>query len=108
MLQWETGTFVFHRKLAAIGVEDRKLRSNSRPFFSNKLRLIYRTKPSSSPTKNKTANAVDAVRIMRVIPIKDLYPAKFTVRVKKILSYIEGLTGKTLHLVFDNYIYSFR
>ena len=89
---------MFHRKLAAIGIEDRKLRSNSKSFFWNKLQ------PSSSPTKNITANAVDAVRIMRVIPIKDLYPTGFTVRVKKILSYIERLTGKTLHLVFDNYI----
>ena len=72
-------------------------------MFSNKLQLLSPTGVSSTPPNDITVSIVDAMRLVRMISIKNMNPPTFLSWAKEIYSYIETLPGKIVHIVFDNY-----
>lgn len=50
-----------------------------------------------------TTSIVDAVRVVRIIKIKDANPLLFSTWARKVFLYIERLPVSTIHIVFGNY-----
>ena len=46
---------------------------------------------------------VDAMKIVRMIPVTNLQPRTFLTWTKKFLDYITNLDGIEIHVVFDQY-----
>ena len=49
----------------------------------------------------------DALRILKMVPVKKLKPGTFRRWVNNIFKYMKRLPGNTLHSVFDNYTYEY-
>ena len=58
---------------------------------------------SSDPSTEIQTSIVDAMRIVRMISIKNANPSIFLSWAKNVFSYIHGLPGDNLHIGFDNY-----
>ena len=86
-----------------IAAEDGKVRSNSESLFRNYLQCLCQVKPSSDPSAAIQMSTVDAMRVVRMISIKNTNPPIFLSWAKNVFSYIHGLPGENLHIVFDNY-----
>ena len=87
----------------AIAAEDGKKRSNAKSLLRNHLQLLCPEKPSSEPAPTIHSSAVDAMRVVRLIPINDANPPTFLTWAKRVFNYIESLPGQVVHVVFDNY-----
>ena len=87
----------------AIAAEDGKVRSNSKSLFRNYLQCLCQVKPSNDPSTAIQTSIVDAMRVGRMISIKNANPPIFLSWAKNVFSYIHGLPGDNLHIVFDNY-----
>ena len=87
----------------AIAAEDGKVRSNSKSLFRNYLQCLCQVKPSSDPSTAIQTSIVDAMRVARMISIKNANPPIFLSWAKNVFSYIHDLPGDNLHIVFDNY-----
>ena len=85
----------------AIAAEDGKVRSNSKSLFRNYLQCLCQVKPSSNPSSAIQTSIVDATRVVRMISIKNVNPPIFLSWAKNFLSYIHGLPGDNLHIIFD-------
>ena len=86
-----------------IAAEDGKVRSNSESLFRNCLQCLCQVKPSSDPSAAIQMSIVDAMRVVRMISMKNANPPIFLSWAKNVFSYIHGLPGENLHIVFDNY-----
>ena len=51
---------------------------------------------------------VDAMRIVRLIPITDVKPRTFRCWAINVLNYLNSLPGTIIHIVFDNYQYEYE
>ena len=87
----------------AICAEDGKVRSNPKSLFRNKLQSLCTQRPVPNPPIDISVSIVDAMRVVRVIPIRDSDPPTFLTWAKKVFAYVERLPGETVHVVFDNY-----
>ena len=87
----------------AIAAEDGKIRSKAKSLFRNNLQLLCPEKPTKHPSLTICSSVVDAMRVVRFIPINDTNPTTFLSWAKKISGYIESLPGEVVHIVFDNY-----
>ena len=90
-------------KLYAIAAEDSKVRSTLKSLFRHYLQCLCQVKPSSDPSTAIQTSIVNAMRVVRIISIKNANPPIFLSWVKNVFSYIHGLPGDNLHIVFDNY-----
>ena len=61
----------------AIAAEDGKVRSNSKSLFRNYLQCLCQVMPSSDPSTAIQTSIVDAVRVVRMISIKNVSPPIF-------------------------------
>ena len=91
----------------AIVNEDLKSRSNQKSVFRNMLQQISPNPPSTFVPPSMHASVVDAMRIVRMIPISKLKPATYRSWVIKVLDNMTSLPGDILHIVFDNYEYPY-
>ena len=87
----------------AIAAEDGKVRSNSKSLFRNYLQRLCQVKPSSDPSTASQTSIVDAMRVFRMISIKNASPPNFLSWAKNVFSYIHGLPRDNLHIAFGNY-----
>ena len=87
----------------AIAAEYDKVRSNTKNLFRNYLQCLYQVKPSSDPSTAVQMSIADAMRVVRMISIKNANPPIFLSWAKNVFSYIHGLPGGNLHIVFDDY-----
>ena len=55
-----------------------------------------------------SVSVVNAMKLVFMIPIKGCEPPAFLTWSKKVFSDIEKLTGTYIHILFDNYAYSFH
>ena len=53
--------------------------------------------------KYESANVADAMRVVRIIPIKGTDPPLYSIWAKKIFVYIENLPENNINIVFGNY-----
>ena len=74
----------------------------SRSLVSEEV-CLCQVKPSSDPSTAIPTSIVDAMRVVRMISIKNVSPPIFLSWAKNAFSYIHGLPGDNLHFVFDNY-----
>ena len=63
MLQWENIEFMFSHELAAISAKGEKLRSRSKPLFTNKQQLLCPKKISSSSNKYVKVDIGDTIEM---------------------------------------------
>ena len=80
-----------------------------RSFISGEI-CLRQVKPSSDPSTAIQTSIADAMRVVRMISIKNADPSIFLLWTKNVFSYIHGLSGDNLHLVLiiiafriDNY-----
>ena len=74
----------------------------SRSLVSEEV-CLCQVKPSSDPSTAVPTSIVDAMRVVRMISIKNVSPPIFLLWTKNVFSYIHGLPWDNLHFVFDNY-----
>ena len=81
----------------------------SRSFISGEI-CLRQVKPSSDPSTAMQTSIVDAMRVVRMISIKNSDHQSFFCGQKMFFSYIHGLSGENLHFVLiitafriDNY-----
>ena len=84
----------------AIAAEDDKVRSDSKSLY---LQCLRQVKPSSDPSAAIHTSIVDAMKVVRMISIKNANPLIFLSWAKNVFSDIHGLSGENLHIIFDNY-----
>ena len=87
----------------AVAAEDGKISSNSKSLLRNYLQHLCPVKPSNTAPVSIRTSVVDAMRVVRMIPIEDVDPPTYLSWAKNVFSYIHGLPGDVLHIVFDNY-----
>ena len=87
----------------AVAAEDGKICSNSKSLLRNYLQLLCPVKPSNTAPVTIRTSVVDAMRVVRMIPVQDVDPPTFLSWAKNVFSYIHGLPGDVLHIVFDIY-----
>ena len=97
--------FQLHLGEYAICGDDGETRENPKSLFRNKLQSLCPIKPLSNTPIDISVSVVDAMRLVRMIPIKGCEPPTFLTWSKKVFSYIEKLPGTSIHIVFDNYAY---
>ena len=79
---------------------DGRVRSNSKTVFRNYLQCLCQVKSSSDPSTAFQTSIVDAMRVVRMISIKNTNPTIFLSWAKNIFSYIHGLPGDNLQVTF--------
>ena len=88
--------------------EDSKSRNNQKSLFRNTLQQLSPKPPSNSIPANIEVAVIDAMRIVRIIPITKLKPATFKTWAVEVFKHLKPLPGTVLHIVFDNYEYKFQ
>jgi hypothetical protein len=78
-------------------------RASTKSLFRNNLQLLSTQRPTSVPPMEIECSIVDAMRVVRIIPIKNLTPPTFKSWADKIVDYLRSLPGTALHLIFDDY-----
>ncbi len=78
-------------------------RASSKSLFSNNLQLLSPVPPVSTEPLNLECSIVDAMRVVRIIPINELVPPTFKSWANRVVGYLGSLPGSTIHIVFDEY-----
>lgn len=97
IMKWPVTTFPW-----AICKEEEKSRTCSKAVFRNYLQRLNPVKPIKDGL-NISCTVVDAMRIVRIIPITGLKPPTFQTWLNKVLDHIMKLPGNVIHIVFDVY-----
>jgi hypothetical protein len=79
------------------------IRASSKSLFRNNLQLLSPVQPTSIAPADIECSIVDAMRVVRIIPISGLIPPTFKSWANRIVGYLKSLPGSTVHLVFDDY-----
>lgn len=87
----------------SIASEDGKSRASSKSLLRNYLQQQNPEKPREEPPVSTLSSVVDAMRVVRLIPIAGASPPTFMSWAKRIFGYLEALPGEILHIVFDDY-----
>ena len=88
----------------AICRENEKEKVNSKSLFRNRIQKFAPIKPLSERNAPYIHTyVVDAMKIVRMIPITKLKPPTYLSWTKKLLNHIMNLKGKVIHIVFDRY-----
>ena len=78
-------------------------RSSQKSLFRNKLQLLAPVSPSCEIPSDIEVCVVDAMRLVRIIPISNIRPPTFLSWTQQIVKYLENLPGDELHVIFDDY-----
>ena len=77
--------------------------ANRKSFFRNKLQSLSPVAPIKSPPTCITTSVVDALRVVRIIAIKDTNPPLFVTWAGKAFAYTEHFSGSSIDILFHNY-----
>ena len=83
--------------------EDGKVKANIKSLFRNKSQSLCLVESTNFAPKCVSTSVADAMRVVRIIPIKGNDPPLYSTWAKKLFAYIENLPGNNIHIVFDNY-----
>ena len=83
--------------------EDSGSRSNQKSIFRNHLELMSPNPSTTIMPNDIHTSIVDAMRIVRLIPITDVKPRTFRCWSINVLKYLNSLPGTIIHIVFDKY-----
>ena len=83
--------------------EDGKVKTNKKSLFRNKLQSLFPVAPTNFAPKYVSASVADAMRVVRIIPIKGTDPSLYSTWAKNLFPYIENVPGNNIHTVFGNY-----
>lgn len=78
-------------------------RPSSKSLFRNNLELLSPVPPTCTSPTDIQCCIVDAMRVVRIIPIKSLSTSTYKSWADRIVNYLQALPGSILHLVFDDY-----
>ncbi len=87
----------------AIASESGGIRTSAKSLFRNNLQSISPIPPSPNAPAELECSVVDAMRVVRLVPINDIVPTTFRSWAQRIVAYLRSLPGETIHLVFDDY-----
>ena len=90
-------------KPCSICSEDGNVMANTKHLFCNKLQSLCPVASTNFAPKFVSASVVEAMRVVRIIPIKGIDPPLYSTWTKKLFAYIENLPGNNIHIVFNNY-----
>ena len=79
------------------------VKANTKSLFRNKLQSLCPEAPTILGPKCVSANVVDAMRVVRIIPIKGTDLPLYLPWAKKLFAYTETLRGNNIDIGFDNY-----
>ena len=82
--------------------ENDKARSTAKSIFCNLLQQNSTVHPSNNVPADIEVSIVDAVRVVKMVPVKKLKPRTFRRWANDVFKYIKHLPGNTAHIVFDN------
>ena len=85
--------------------EKGKGRDPSKSLFLNNLGKLNPTNPTNLAPEKIACCIVDGGRLIRLLPITNLKENTFFAWAEKLREYVEGLSGNTVYIVFDNYDY---
>ena len=84
--------------------EDGKVNeANRKSFFRNKLQSLRPVAPVKSPPTCMTTSVVDAMRVVRIITIKNTNPPLFLTWARKAFAYTENFPGSSIDILFHDY-----
>lgn len=78
-------------------------RISAKSLFRNNLQNLSPEPPSTTVPSEIECSVVDAMRVVRLIPITGLVPNTFRSWANRVVVYLRTLPGSTIHLVFDDY-----
>eukprot|EP00112_Aurelia_sp_Birch-Aquarium-sp1_P017225 Seg3972.2 transcript_id=Seg3972.2/GoldUCD/mRNA.D3Y31 product="hypothetical protein" protein_id=Seg3972.2/GoldUCD/D3Y31 len=78
-------------------------RGSSKSLFRNNLQLLSPTEATAITPEDIECCIVDAMRVVRIIPINDLNPPTFKSWAERLACHLRALPGNTIHVVFDDY-----
>ena len=85
--------------------EDETSRESRKSVFRNHLQKISPIPSTTEEPRSIKSAIVDAMRVVRLIPISSLQPRTFRSWAERFVRYLAALPGDEVHLVFDNYNY---
>ena len=80
-----------------------KRKSNSKSLFRNSLLVLRTSQSGTSAPRGIECCIVDAVRIVRIIPISDIDENTFMCWAKHFVNYLKSRPGHVIHVTVDNY-----
>ena len=86
--------------------EDETSRESRKSVFRNHLQSLSPNPPSSVEPRGIGISIVDAMRVVRLIPISGLQIRTFRCWAERIARYLLAIPGKEIHVLFDNYNYT--
>ena len=92
----------------AIVNEDEKSRNNRKSAFRNAILLLPAIPKSSKVPDSISISIVDAMRIVRMVPVTGLPIRTFKSWADKFVQQLKAMPGKTMHVLFDNYSYEYN
>ena len=87
--------------------ENDKKRDNAKATFRNLLQNLSPIPSSNEVPSNVDVSVVDAMRVVKMIPVNKISPRTFRRWCDNVFDYIKSLPGDTVHIVFDNYAYDY-
>ena len=91
----------------SIVIKNDKARGTAKSIFRNLLQQNSTVCPSNNVPADIEVSIFDAMRVLKMVPVKKLKPGTFRRWANNIFKYMKGLPGHTLHIVFDNYTYEY-
>ena len=80
-----------------------KTKANSNLLFHNSLLALCPRQPESFPPQTIKCCVVDAMQVVRKIPVSYLEEKTYACWAKGFANYLSSLPGDEVHVVFDNY-----
>ena len=87
--------------------ENEESRNSNKHLFRNHLQNWSPVPKTQRAPENISTSIVDAMRVVRMIPIAGLKSRTFKSLADSIMKYFSSLAGRNLHIIFDNYGYEY-
>ena len=88
--------------------ENDKARSTAKSIFRKLLQQNSTVRPSNNVLADIEVLIVDAMRVVKMVPVKKLKPRTFRRWANNVFKYMKHLPGNTVHIVFDNHTYEYN
>ena len=79
-----------------------KTKTNSKSLFRNRLLALCPSQPETFLPQTIKCCVVDAMQVVRKIPVSDLEENTYTCWAKHFANYLSSLPGDDVHVVFNN------
>ena len=92
----------------SICIEENKSRANQKSLFRNHLELLLPIPPTTTPLHGIRVSVVDAMRVVRLIPVSDLKSRTFKYWTINVLDHLNLLPSPEILVVFDECQYAYE